>query len=198
MVGVETIEKIQQNELSLEIKKKENVITMQYYEKSMLFHYIYWINKYKTRFSPLSPDTCRFFARKLISSIRNLDAVGLGHRDLKLQNILVDDSFQLKIFDFGHCAQSKDSNGQYIKYKVNPIKEPFGTYYYWTPESKEDREYTLIQYDLFSFAIILFFLYTRVPPFGQKKNSHNIDYDLFLKDKKKFWKNKENEAGFKF
>ena len=56
---------------------------MEYYEKSMLFHYIYWINKYKT-FDRISPGTCRAFARKLIKGIRELDQKGLGHRDLKL------------------------------------------------------------------------------------------------------------------
>ena len=42
--GVHTTEKIKHKQEPLEIKKTENVLIMEYYEKSMLFYYIWWIN----------------------------------------------------------------------------------------------------------------------------------------------------------
>lgn len=43
----------------------------------------------------------------IIGGIRSLDEKGIGHRDLKLENILVGDDFELKLFDFGHSQISK-------------------------------------------------------------------------------------------
>lgn len=42
---------------------------------------------------PISIKSCRKIVRLLISAIREMDSKGIGHRDLKLENIMMDKQF---------------------------------------------------------------------------------------------------------
>jgi len=54
------------------------------------------------------------------------------HRDLKLENILVDDELNLKVADFGFAAISK----------IDKLKSYRGTMTYMAPEIKEGKQYS--------------------------------------------------------
>ena len=53
------------------------------------------------------------------------------HRDLKLENILVDDGLTLKVADFGFATYKK----------INKLKSYRGTKTYMAPEIKEGKVY---------------------------------------------------------
>jgi serine/threonine protein kinase len=59
-----------------------------------------------------TPEVCCFYTKQLISAIKYLHYVGVTHRDLKLENILFDTNFQLKVADFGLArdAEGKDKD----------------------------------------------------------------------------------------
>ena len=57
-------------------------------------------------------NTCRHFFKQLMSVLQYIHSEGVSHRDLKLQNFLLDDDFNLKLVDFGFSADEQ---------KVGPI-----------------------------------------------------------------------------
>ena len=53
---------------------------------------------YTERFDEM---TARHYFSQLMSGINYIHSAGFTHRDLKLENLLLDDCFDLKIADFG-------------------------------------------------------------------------------------------------
>jgi serine/threonine protein kinase len=72
-------------------------MVMEYIPRGMLFD----IAKVK---GAQGEEITRFFAKQLISGLKHMQTFNLCHRDLKLENILVDQNFNLKIADFGFAC----------------------------------------------------------------------------------------------
>ena len=86
--------------------------------------------------------------------------IGIFHRDLKLQNILLSDKTPdavLKIADFG---LAKDTSNQ----QEDLFETQVGTPIYMAPEIQKKQTYTS-KSDLWSLGVILFELLTGIPPF---------------------------------
>lgn len=85
------------------------------------------------------------------------------HRDLKLENILIDDNLNIKLIDFGLCAVKKD--------KYDMFDSMLGTLRYTSPEMIGDDKYNE-SVDCWSVGIILFKLLTGSYPFnGEDKEA---------------------------
>lgn len=83
------------------------------------------------------------------------------HRDLKLENILIDDRNNLKLIDFGFSVNI----GQDQKLKIF-----CGTPSYMAPEIVQKKEYNGYSTDIWSMGIILFVLLSGHFPFkGQNE-----------------------------
>lgn len=81
------------------------------------------------------------------------------HRDLKLENILVDDFLNLKVADFGFaCYKNIDS-----------LKSYRGTMTYMAPEIKQGKQYKGKEIDMFSFAVITFIIVQGIFPFKEAR-----------------------------
>lgn len=52
----------------------------------------------------LGEDGGRYFFKQMLSSIEYMNSMKVSHRDLKLENILVDNELNLKIADFGYAS----------------------------------------------------------------------------------------------
>jgi len=70
----------------------------------------------------LPENDARYFFYQLISGLDFMKSKGIFHRDLKMENLFVDENFNLKIGDFGF-ATSKEMTQTY-----------WGTKQYMAPE----------------------------------------------------------------
>ena len=128
---------------------------------------------------------------QILDAISTCHKMNIVHRDLKLQNILISDTFQLKVADFGLASIVDNKNYDTI-YNV-------GTPMYKSPELLENTNYdirniiVLKSCDVFSLSIIFWQMMNGIEylPFKCYKNNgiNNGNYSL-IKNKTfdKFWK----------
>lgn len=79
----------------------------------------------------LGEQRARYFVTQLIDVISYLHGRDVVHRDLKLENILVDEDLNLIVTDFGFATSQNIS-------KLRSFK---GTYTYMAPEIRDGRTY---------------------------------------------------------
>lgn len=116
-------------------------IVMEYVEGGLLFDLCQTMGA-------MGEDAGRFFMNQMVESIDYMHNLRCCHRDLKLENILVDKHLNLKIADFGFACYKSIEN----------LKSYRGTMTYMAPEIKESKAYDGTQVDLFSVAVILFII----------------------------------------
>lgn len=108
----------------------------------------------------------------MIEVMGYMQGKGVVHRDLKLENILVDDNMNLKVADFGFATYKK----------INKLNSYRGTMTYMAPEIKEGKTYDGKQIDMFSVGVILFIIVQGIFPFKEAKKDEYF-YNLILNGK---------------
>ena len=113
-----------------------------------------------------------------------LHQFGIVHRDLKLENILVDDSLNLKLADFGFACYKN----------IDALKSYRGTMTYMAPEIKEGKQYKGKNVDMFSIGVILFIIVQGIFPFKEARKEEYF-YNLILQGKIDTYFTKVNGTG---
>ena len=94
-----------------------------------LFDYIFTVGR------GFPEKIARFYFHKLIDAIQFLHENNVVHRDLKLENLLLDNEFRLKIADFGLSTTVESSYGGGV------MHTRVGTERYMPPEMLEKNAY---------------------------------------------------------
>lgn len=110
------------------------------------------------KFGRFTPEVCRYYAKQLVQVLQFLTQKDIAHRDIKPENILFDESFSIKMSDFG---LARDARGNYGDYS---LFSRVGTEGYRSPEMEEGK-YNGLQSDMFSIGVVIFVMYSGYPPF---------------------------------
>lgn len=101
----------------------------------------------------------RFLGLQMLDSIEYMHSRRLVHRDLKLENLILDHGLNLKVADFGFASFKN----------IDCLTSYRGTKTYMAPEIKEGKQYRGESADLFSFGVILFIIVHGIFPFKEAK-----------------------------
>ncbi|CAJ0945084.1 unnamed protein product, partial [Mesorhabditis belari] len=137
-----------------------------------------------SRHSRLTEEDARFKFWQIISAIDYCHKMGVVHRDLKAENLLLDGNFRLKIADFGFSNFFKGD-------------EQLGTFCgsppYAAPEVFEGRHYSATSLDIWSLGVVLYVFVCGALPFNGPTLQHLRDRVLSGRFRIPFYMSQECE-----
>ena len=132
-------------------------IIMEYCEGKDLMDYILS----KQRLSEL--ESLKYF-QQLINALFYLHSQNIAHRDVKIDNMLLDKNLDLKLVDFGLSTKYSDDS---------LLDQPCGTVVYAAPEVLEGNEYHGMLADVWSSGIVLYGIASGFLPFSDPDDEVN-------------------------
>ena len=141
--------------------EKYFLIIMEYINGGNLFSFVKKRRK-------LSEKTSKFLFRQIILGIKYIHEQNIVHRDIKLENLLIDLNNNVKICDFGI--------GRKLENKKQLLHDQCGTLMYMAPEillSSKEKGYEGFPVDIWSAGISLYIMLSGTLPFNYKnKKKH--------------------------
>ena len=103
-------------------------------------------------------DEAKKMFRQIVTAVAHCHASGVVHRDLKCENILLDEQMNVKVCDFGFAALVQSPT-------VN-LTTHCGSYAYAAPEILTNKPYVGAQSDVWSLGVILYAMTVGRLPFN--------------------------------
>ena len=141
------------------------LIIMEYINGGNLFSFVKKRRK-------LSEKTAKFLFRQIILGIKYIHEQNIVHRDIKLENLLIDLNNNVKICDFGI--------GRRIESKNQLLFDQCGTLMYMAPEillSTKEKGYEGFPVDIWSSGISLYIMLSGTLPFNYKNKKNENEED---------------------
>ncbi|CBY13891.1 unnamed protein product [Oikopleura dioica] len=120
---------------------------------------------------PLSEEAALFIFKQVIEAISELADVGISHRDIKDENILINrETLQVFIIDFG-CAS-----------RTGLSSNPCGTPEYWAPEVFTETEVETEITDCWALGAVFYIMLTGSWKFENNKVTRNFVLEQHLSE----------------
>jgi serine/threonine protein kinase len=144
------------------------VIGMEFCEGTDLYDFV------DVAFEKDNFNVIRSYFNQIALAVKHLHTkIGFTHRDIKLDNIFLCESQQIKLLDFGFAKLAKDKNLENVVFR-----SLIGTPGYMAPEMIFDKCYTGEKVDIFSLGVVLYLLCFRRYPFSVKSKGLT-DYEAY-------------------
>ena len=151
----------------------------EYLKNGELHNYVFLLKK------KFSEEISRKIFFDILLAVEMCHQSGISHCDIKLQNIMLNSNFNLKLIDFGFSKNIKDGL----------ISEITGSRYYNAPEmfSCATKGYDGTLADIFSLGVVLFILVMGFYPFDKPNITDSRYKFISKKDFPGFWKKCEQK-----
>ena len=152
--------------------EKYILIIMEYINGGNLFSFVKKRRKLNEKIS-------KFLFKQIILGIKHIHSQNIVHRDIKLENILIDLNNTIKICDFGI--------GRILSSPDEPLHDQCGTPMYMAPEilsSLKEKGYKGFPVDIWSAGIALYIMLSGTLPFSIKDDIDSFVDENNLKKKK--------------
>ncbi|KAI9183500.1 hypothetical protein H9P43_004418 [Blastocladiella emersonii ATCC 22665] len=111
----------------------------------------------------------RFIFRQVVEVVSYMHDNGVVHRDLKDENIVIDENYVIKLIDFGSAAYIPPSQG--------PFFDKFlGTMDFAAPEIIEGYRYRGPEVEIWALGVLLYILVFRQIPFKSQQDTLDVVY----------------------
>jgi serine/threonine protein kinase len=160
---------------------KLDYIVLENAEKGELFYFVSSVKK------GFDENISKYIFKEILYGINSLHENGYSHSDIKLDNILLDKDFNIKLSDFSFSQELKGKNGD------GKLIEKKGTIGYFPPEFITQKTYNGIKSDIYSLGITLFALVTCGIPFPKKNSLLDAIKTRSYNSKLKFYKESLND-----
>ena len=154
----------------LKILKHRNILTL--YEIFESPQYIFLVTEHlpneliniilnKKRLS--ESDALKIFVQ-LVDALQYIHKMGICHRDIRIEHVLLDSNNIPKLIDFGYsCFYKKD----------NSLEEPIGSLSYACPEIIQQKSYSPELADVWSLGVCLYVMVCGYLPFCEEDDEKN-------------------------
>ena len=153
-----------------DIDVSNNCLICEYIEGIDMFSYLY---EDKTKSIPNKIRPCLYIFNQLLDSVEYMHSKGIAHKDIKIENMLVNNFGTLKLIDFG-LSERYIINGE----KMDCIKYQ-GTMESMSPEISNYRPYDPSKADIWACGIVLYnILYMNYP--WEKSRRSDANFNLYM------------------
>ncbi|ESO87102.1 hypothetical protein LOTGIDRAFT_177465 [Lottia gigantea] len=118
----------------------------------------------------LNSEKSKKIFRQIVAAVSHCHQQGIAHRDLKLENILLTQTSQVKLADFGFSRQMTTSD---------LFSQTFcGSVAYTAPEVLQGKKYSPFQSDVWSMGVLLYAMFVGRLPFDDSNVTRMVRSQL--------------------